>query len=72
MVDAENIWLEPSALAGAAGPARLFMEGQGISYLEKEGLGGNTKNAVHLVWATGGSMVPEHIKMQNYQKAFES
>ncbi|MEN6636656.1 MAG: D-serine ammonia-lyase [Clostridiaceae bacterium] len=71
MVDAENIWLEPSALAGVAGPARLLMEEQGVSYLKKEGLAGNMGNAVHLAWATGGSMVPEHIMKQNYQKAVE-
>lgn len=72
MADTENIWLEPSALAGVAGPARLFSEEQGTSYLEQEGLTESMGNAVHLAWATGGSMVPEHIKMQNYQKAVES
>lgn len=71
MADTENIWLEPSALAGVAGPARLLMEEQGTSYLEKEGLAGNMKNVVHLAWATGGSMVPMEIMMQNYQKAIE-
>lgn len=72
MADTENIWLEPSALAGVAGSARLFSEEQGASYLEKEGLTEKMGNAVHLAWATGGSMVPEHIQMQNYQKAVES
>ena len=72
MADTENIWLEPSALAGVAGPARLFTEEQGLSYLEKEGLTEKMGNAVHLAWATGGSMVPEHIQMQNYQKAVET
>lgn len=64
-----NIWLDPSALAGVASPARLFIEQPEISYLKKEGLAGNMGNAVYLAWATGGSMVPKEIIMQSYQIA---
>ncbi|ASV53385.1 D-serine dehydratase [Lelliottia jeotgali] len=39
----EGIRLEPSALAGMAGPVRVPV----------------STNATHLVWATGGGMVPE-------------
>lgn len=39
----EGIRLEPSALAGMAGPVRVPVK----------------PNATHLVWATGGGMVPE-------------
>jgi len=39
----EGIRLEPSALAGMAGPVRVPV----------------SANATHLVWATGGGMVPE-------------
>lgn len=72
MADTENIWLEPSALAGVAGPARILVEEQGIRFLETEGLAENMGNAIHLAWATRGSMVPERIMMQNYQKAVET
>ncbi len=41
----EGLCLEPSALAGMAGPARLRP-------------GDADERATHLVWATGGSMVP--------------
>lgn len=44
----ENIRLEPSALAGMAGPVRLAASGR---Y--------SLENATHLVWATGGGMVPD-------------
>jgi len=44
----ENIRLEPSALAGMAGPVRLAASGHYA-----------LDNATHLVWATGGGMVPE-------------
>lgn len=43
LAQAENIRLEPSALAGMAGPVRFKADAQ----------------ATHLVWATGGGMVPE-------------
>ncbi len=44
----ENIRLEPSALAGMAGPVRLAAAGHHV-----------LDDAIHLVWATGGGMVPE-------------
>ncbi|MDU3302570.1 MAG: D-serine dehydratase, partial [Enterobacter ludwigii] len=40
----EGIRLEPSALAGMAGPLRVPVA---------------SANATYLVWATGGGMVPE-------------
>lgn len=42
----ENIRLEPSALAGMIGPLRIEAARR-------------NENATHLVWATGGGMVPE-------------
>ncbi|MBV8045346.1 D-serine ammonia-lyase [Pluralibacter sp.] len=45
----EGIRLEPSALAGMAGPQRA---GVGLA-------GTHAHQATHLVWATGGGMVPE-------------
>ncbi|CAM8680234.1 D-serine ammonia-lyase [Leclercia sp. M-A074-M] len=44
----EHIRLEPSALAGMAGPVRLATAGHYA-----------LDNATHLVWATGGGMVPD-------------
>jgi len=57
----ENICLEPSALAGMAGPQRLSAD-----YLASHRLSAETMaRATHLVWATGGGMVPED-EMQAY------
>ena len=58
LADSENVYLEPSALAGMYGPVLMektpeFQEYRGI------------KNATHLVWATGGSMVPKK-EMEKY------
>ncbi|AFT90304.1 D-serine ammonia-lyase [Paraburkholderia phenoliruptrix] len=56
---AEGIQLEPSALAGAPGIARMLARDQD-GYRERMQLTpGILNNATHLVWATGGSMVPE-------------
>ncbi|MBM7648681.1 D-serine dehydratase [Bacillus ectoiniformans] len=47
--EVEGLELEPSALAGVAGPLHLPKELA-------------TRNATHLSWATGGNMVPEEMK----------
>lgn len=57
--ETENLQLEPSALAGMPGPYRLMQEGSLVQWLNTQGLSHHMNNATHLVWATGGSMVPE-------------
>ncbi|MDM2735447.1 D-serine ammonia-lyase [Citrobacter sp. Ct235] len=53
----ENIRLEPSALAGMAGPQRVCAS---ADYQQMQGISAEQlNNATHLVWATGGGMVPE-------------
>ncbi|MGG2396628.1 D-serine ammonia-lyase [Pseudomonas sp. SH1-B] len=56
--------LEPSALAGMPGPLHVLDERQG--YRQRMGLtSARMARATHLVWATGGSMVPE-AEMDSY------
>ncbi|WP_274310224.1 D-serine ammonia-lyase [Solibacillus daqui] len=64
----ENIHLEPSALAGVIGPVKLCGEKQGMEYIKIHNLKDKMKNAVHLMWATGGSMVPKEIMHEYYKK----
>ena len=53
----ENIRLEPSALAGMAGPQRVCAS---TDYQQMQGISAEQlNNATHLVWATGGGMVPK-------------
>ena len=53
----EGVKLEPSALAGMPGMARVLRDGD---YLARIGVSpARLANATHLVWGTGGSMVPE-------------
>lgn len=59
----EGLQLEPSALAGMSGPRHVTSN---ISYQKRLGLSVTAMaDATHLVWATGGGMVPEK-EMQHY------
>jgi len=58
LVDTEGIHLEPSALAGMIGPIKLAKEGK-------------LSKATHMIWATGGNMVPEDMLKQYYQKGLD-
>jgi D-serine dehydratase len=71
MIDTENIRLEPSALASVFGPIQLFKEQEGQEYLKKHDLEGKMKNATHIMWATGGSMVPNEVMEEYYKKGLE-
>ena len=54
----EGMRLEPSALAGVPGIARVHADQQG--YLARAGLDAHAMaNATNLIWATGGNMVPD-------------
>ncbi|WP_080873720.1 D-serine ammonia-lyase [Oceanobacillus timonensis] len=57
MADAEGIHLEPSAVTGLMGPAYVVQNNPEV-----------TEEHIHLIWATGGSMVPDEIKEADYQK----
>lgn len=59
LADTEEIRLEPSALAGMTGPVNSIRENVGHA---------DSANATHLVWATGGSMVPEEEMAAYYAK----
>lgn len=62
LADQEDIFLEPSALAGFFGPIQLLSHPAGDEYVLHK------KNATHLVWATGGSMVPEEMMKEYYRR----
>lgn len=58
LLDEEQIYLEPSALAGFMGPVYVS-EKECIDHLE---------NATHICWATGGSLVPKKLMEKYYEK----
>lgn len=59
LIQSESIFAEPSACAAFAGPVGLATYADCREYIEKQGLAPYMKNAVHIAWATGGSLVPE-------------
>ena len=65
LAGAEDIRLEPSALAGMYGP-QLLTGGALSAYPAAAGLTGeDVARGTHLVWATGGNMVPAE-EMRHY------
>ena len=68
LADTENLWLEPSALAGMYGPVLLETDQNLSSYPAIAGLTSEAmKQATHIVWATGGSMVPPDEMHRYYE-----
>ena len=59
LTDSEGIRLEPSALAGMFGAVALNKKS------------GEVSRGIHLVWATGGSMVPEDELLKYYREGKE-
>ena len=59
LVEAEGTFIEPSSCAAFRGPARIGRSEELGAYLEAWGLRDRMAQATHVVWATGGSLVPE-------------
>lgn len=69
LADTEHLKLEPSALAGMYGPVLMASDPTLSAYPALSGISPEAlKNATHLVWATGGSMVPPE-EMEHYYQA---
>lgn len=68
LVDTEDIRLEPSALAGMWGPVLSARDPAFAGYIARHGLQAAMPRANHIVWATGGSMVPRAELDSYYQK----
>jgi D-serine dehydratase len=62
--ETENIDIEPSACAAFEGFVKFETTDEGKEYIKRHNLENNMKNAVHIAWATGGSLVPEEINKQ--------
>ena len=61
--DSEDIFIEPSACAAF----------EGLKYVcgSPEGFPAPDENSIHIVWATGGNMVPEDEKEAYYKRGCE-
>lgn len=58
----EGLYIEPSSCATFIAPSRVSVDAEAVKYLEANGLRDKMANATHIVWATGGSMVPQEIR----------
>lgn len=56
MYEHENIFMEPSSHVSVFGPIALM--NMGMDYLNENHLVDKLENATHLLWSTGGNMVP--------------
>jgi len=64
LYDSEGIFIEPSACAAFGGLTKIVTE---EAYLIKNNMKNKLENATHIVWATGGSMVPQEEKDAYYK-----
>ncbi len=62
--DVEGIYVEPSAAAGLRGPGWVLDSPQGREYLRRHGLDRVLSQATHVIWSTGGSLVPESVRAE--------
>lgn len=67
LADSEKRFLEPSALAGFFGPMQLFTKKAGRDFLIERNLVSKMQQATHIVWATGGNMVPKSAMDEFYR-----
>ncbi len=68
-LDAEGIFLEPSACAAFAGPIKLLAREETRTYIKENGLEDKMDRATHIAWATGGSLVPDDIR-EEYKNTY--
>lgn len=65
--ETEGIFIEPSACAAFEGPAKLLSYPESRAYIREHDLERKLGQAVHIAWATGGSLVPEAVRAE-YRK----
>ena len=61
LLDRENLFIEPSACAAFRGPEIISAQ---TDDLQKSGLSGRMADASHIVWATGGRLVPQEERQK--------
>ena len=69
----EGLEIEPSAAAGFAGPRWLLNSDAGALYREKFDLDKRLDDSTHVLWTTGGSLMPaeEHARCRAQAEEFQ-
>lgn len=65
----EDINIEPSSCAAFQGIVEMLNNDSGIDYMHQNKLDEKVENITHIVWATGGKLVPSDI-MQEYLNTY--
>jgi D-serine dehydratase len=65
---ADGLFIEPSACAAFGAFRGLARFPEGRAWLESSGLAEKLPRAVHILWATGGRLVPEPIRADYLEK----
>ena len=60
--DSEGIFIEPSSCAAYAAPEALFSTETGRTWLDAQGLTPHLDQTTHIVWSTGGRLVPPDVR----------
>jgi len=68
--DSESIYLEPSACAGFLGPILINKE-EGKEYIRIHNLFDKMDNSTHIVWGTGGNLVPKEVMNRYYKNGLD-
>jgi D-serine dehydratase len=68
LANEENLWLEPAAVAGFMGPVNLMITDAGKDYTRRHP---GFERVTHLVWATGGNMIPPDEIRKYYRRGEE-
>lgn len=62
LLNAEELFVEPSAAAAFEGPIMLHQYKESEEYLKNNNLNDKLSKATHITWATGGILVPKEIR----------
>lgn len=62
LMETEGIFLEPSACAGFHGLKEISRHPVWQSYIKEHGLEEYMEDATHVVWGTGGGLMPEELR----------
>lgn len=62
LIESEDIFIEPSACAAFHAPVTENRSEAFAGYIKENRLENKMKKAAHIVWATGGSLVPDEIR----------
>ena len=62
LYDSEGLFIEPSSCAAFEGAVAAGKAAEFRSYIEENGLTGKMDQASHIVWATGGKLVPQPVR----------